>query len=363
VSQIRLRTGQQLLMSKQTIIRGISGTRPLELINATDADDIRIVGGVLDGTGQTRCRGFGIFGGRRIHIDGTRAINMAASGGAGGHGFFVGTSFTRTAEHIVFDAVSTQGNHAAGILIVSVQSVDIVDSQLADTTGTGAGIWLAPSGALDLVRDVMVRGCEIARNHYGVRASTALGNRFGAVALVGNHMDANRLRGIDALVRSDAGFLVDGNVVRGTAGDGIVVDRSSGGLRIVDNEIRDNTGTGIRLRNSQRWEVRGNHIVRQRLAGMVVHPGTPSGLGENFGVISHNQIWDNSVAVAQAESGIRVEGASGQKPQVSVVANWYGNFTTPATQRSGVMNVGPFDRTTVVLQNNRTKSHTELVNV
>jgi hypothetical protein len=362
LSQLRMSSGQQLIMSMQTVVQGIAGTRPVELIAVVDADDVRIEGGILTGTGQAGCRGIGVFGGRRVTVRGTRAVNMAAGGG-GGHGFFVGTSFSRTSESILFDAVSAANNTAAGILLAAGQRIEIVDAEIVDTTGTGSGILVAPSGPWDAVGQLVVRGCELARNQHGARFLGPSVGKVGAISIVGNRIQSNRSRGIDASTRSEDGFLVDGNVIASNGGEGIVVELVSNGARVVDNEIRDNGGVGIRLRTSQRWEVRGNHVIRQRGAGIVVHPGTATGTGENYGLVSHNQLWDNSKGTAQAEGGIRVEGTTGQKPSVSVIGNWYGNFVTPATQRCGVLNVGPFDRTTVVLQNNRATGHPELVNI
>lgn len=363
VSQIRVRTGQQLLMSMQTVVQGITGTRPVELVSVVDADDVRIEGGVLNGTGQATCRGIGILGSRRVTVRGTRAINMATSGGVGGHGFFVGTSYTRMAEAIVLDGVSAATNVAAGIQVAAVQRMDIVDAEIVDTTGTGPGISLAPVGVWDIVSQLTVRGCDLSRNQYGLRATAASTGKFGSLLIVGNRVQSNRARGIDLLTRHQDGVVIDGNVVTANASEGIAVELASSGVRIVDNEVRDNGGPGMRLRTCQRWEVRGNHIVHQRGAGLIVHPGTVAGTGENYGLISHNQFWDNSSLVPQAEGGVRIEGTTGQKPCISVIGNWYGNFVTPATQRAGVVNVGAFDRTTVVLLNNRATGHPELINV
>lgn len=353
VSQIPLSTGQQLLMSMQSVVQGIAGARPPELVKVLDADGVRIDGGILDGAGQGACTGVAIFGGQRVIVTRTRSINMA------GYGFTVGTSFNRTSSGIVLRGVSGGMNQAGGILVSSGERIQIVDAEIVDSGGPG--VLLAPSGPWDALAHVMVRGCELARNLHGVRVVGAAGGLRGA-AVVGNNIHHNRDRGIDALPRGEEGFLVDGNVLAANGGDGVVVEAAVNGARIVDNEIRDNGGAGLRLRSCQRWEARGNQIVRQRGAGMVVHPGATPG-GENFGIISHNQIWDNSVAAPGTEGGIRLEGAAGQKPSVSLIGNWYGNFTSPGTQRSGVLNVGPFDRKSVVASGNRATGHPEVVNI
>jgi hypothetical protein len=352
VSSVQLRSGQHLVMSMRTILQPIAGSRPVDLLSVNDGDDVRVEGGVLDGAGAGNVKGIGIYGGNRVLVLGTRAMNMS------GYACSVGTSFARTSAGVVFRGVSAARTYGGGILVNAAQRVEIVDCEIVDSGG-GPGVALMPSGPWDVISQVSVRGCELARNQHGVRAAAPTANALGAVAVVNNNIHSNRETGILASPGNKDGFLVDGNVVVANGTDGVSVDNSPNGARIVDNEIRDNGGAGVRLRACQRWEVRGNHIARQRGAGVVVHSGTAS-KGASFGLISQNQIWDNSAGAAKAEPAIRIEGAVNQKPTISVTGNWYGNLDPALTQRVGVLHVGRYDKTTVRITNNQVSGHSEI---
>jgi hypothetical protein len=352
VSNIPLRSGQHLVMSMRTILQPTAGARPVDLVSVNDADDVRIEGGILDGAGAGNVKGIGIYGGNRVLVLGTRAMNMSS------HAFSVGTSFSRTSTGVVLRGVSVARCYGGGILVNAAQRVEIVDCEIVDSAG-GSGVSLTPSGAWDVLSQVSVRGCELARNQHGIRAAAPTANALGAVAIVNNNIHSNRETGILASPGNKDGFLVDGNVLAANGTDGVGIDNSPNGCRIVDNEIRENGGAGVRLRSCQRWEVRGNHISRQRGAGVVVHSAT-SGKGASYGLVSQNQIWDNSTGAAKVEPAIRIEGALNQKPTISVTSNWYGNFEPAMTQRVGVLHVGKYDKTTVRITNNQFVGHSEV---
>jgi hypothetical protein len=143
--------------------------------------------------------------------------------------------------------------------------------------------------------------------------------------------------------------LIKGNTITGNGAQGVNLAHNLGGIRVVDNTIASNAGSGVLIDFANRWSVSGNVLRRNGERGLAVQ--TRSDSPGDFGQIVDNQVWDNgqSPALPSGGPGIVIS-AMDVEPQVMVAGNIFG-ATLPIRQTVGIETHGPHD--TVTLAGNR----------
>jgi hypothetical protein len=363
ISHLEFNTGQRLVMSPGTILRPVASPPQSNqlMLWANGIDDVVIEGGVIDGTGATLSTGIGLTGVTRTRVIGTRCLNMSQNAGARGDGIYINKSTAgdrcgrpagRPCEDVLLEEVVSERNQRQGVMVVSVRGLRLRGCSLVN--GVGAGIDVEPNMETDTIEDIDIDGCTIAGNEYGILFQPSGREPAVDVVVRNSVISLNRKRGV-SITDPDIGpsarcdVLIKGNTITGNGAQGVNLAHNLGGIRVVDNTIASNAGSGVLIDFANRWSVSGNVLRRNGERGLAVQ--TRSDSPGDFGQIVDNQVWDNgqSPALPSGGPGIVIS-AMDVEPQVMVAGNIFG-ATSPIRQTVGIETHGPHD--TVTLAGNR----------
>ncbi len=340
VRSVRLNSGNRLVMTPQTTLHAVAlrGDDLPAMLRIEDVEDVVIEGGILDGSRGPVTLGVAIYGGRRVRIYGTRAVNIATtSDGSKGDGFYIARSYpSRTnvmAEDVVLDGVTADGNGRQGLSVIAVRGLRVVNSVFANTTSSvpGAGIDFEPNGDADTIDDVLVSGCTFAANQTGVLVYLKKNERLADVTLRDCSFRNNRDDGLHAQASRAEAISVRRCTFAGNGNHGVLAAFADS-LSVDNCMIRDHPkAPGIELGSVGRWQVRGNVVEGSGTAGIQV--ATLPGGAASHGSISGNHLWDN------APNAVRIV-SQGPQLEVDVTGNWFGNTNPPGPQTTGVATDG-----------------------
>ena len=267
----------------------------LSALQALDGAEVRIVGGIFE-----RNAGAALYaGGAKLSVEGARI---------GGDDFAV--IGNRAAEVVVLGGELTD-YHTAGVAMVN--SEGSVQKAFIAHGGTEGAISITRSGRTSpvLLVDNRIQDPGPMGVHVTESSVTARGN-----SITGARLDNEKDMG-DALYALDSELVIEGNVLRGNAGSGVVALRSH--VRLADNAFIANRRAGVLLLDRSRGIATGNLFEQNFLSGIEV--------GERaFASLTQNRFGGNQRFDIDAGCGRGLSGTAEMGP---------GNtFATPLRQRS-----------------------------
>jgi hypothetical protein len=342
--------------SGKTIIKSVDSQNFVSkgLIHLNNKSFVTIRDIELDGNNinNTVGRSLGIavvYGSHDVLIDNVYSHNHPAStltGENGGDGVYIGSyeggesSNYLQPYNITIRNCNLSANVRQGISIVGGKSIKILYNIITDQTGTdpGAGIDIEPDsygGAAGDCEDIEIAHNSITGNQHGILLFNGAQKNFPGIRIIGNEINNNTVYGVDILNVVE-GATVQGNDVLYNS-IGIQIDAGSYS-QIVNNRIHHNSQHGINSKPGSRYHIiANNHVFLNGYHGLQTDY-VYGGLCDFQ--IRGNLFANNGTAALNTYDGINVLGnASHPNARHFITDNVIGNFaniSATATQRTGI---------------------------
>jgi len=249
-----------LSLDTGAVLQAIPNGAPNSCVLAVSgASQVTIVGGAIVGDRAAHTGSSGEWGmGLSIDASSQVVVQGLAVSECWGDGFYISGG----SRAVTLCGVTADHNRRNGLSIVAAQGVLVTGSTFRNTAGTApeAGIDCEPNPGAT-VDSVQVTGCTLSGNHGGGfgggPAVALLGQAWFTRSTISNcTVSGNNLLGIE--IAASDGNAVVGNLVTGTAGDGIVLTGQATDTAVTGNTCSGNTGNGISLDQCAGSVVSGN---------------------------------------------------------------------------------------------------------
>jgi Right handed beta helix region len=299
--------------------------------------------GVIDGdkahNPSGRIFGLVLYNAVKVTIRSLTIQNMPgldASGGNGGDGIYVsGTIGTPGSQDVLISGVKLSGNVRQGISLVIARGITVEDSVIENTTGSnpGCGIDLEPNNGTDLVKDVLIRGNRFRDNNCHVITGSGTPDVAWNVTISDNHMSDHRTWG--AIRLSRRGALVSGNTIHFTKSNGIMLQHANDTI-VMGNTIEATYAvderSGILVVDSCGFILQGNLIKHTYGQGILVDQRYNSAAGLSCdGLIADNVLLDTVLAGRPNLAPLTVQSSAPMEARRLSIKNNLISDTRPGT--------------------------------
>jgi parallel beta-helix repeat protein len=272
---IVLKSNMTLRMAPDTILKALpNASQNYAVLVVDSAKDLSVIGGTIEGERGAHTGSGGEWGMGILFKHAERVIIQDLTAReCWGDGFCV----TDQSADITFCGVTADHNRRQGLSIISVDGMVIRNSTFKNTAGTlpEDGIDIEPNAG-QTVNNVLITSCSFL-NNAGDGLEDGVPGKHTGVAFVYN-------------------VVVDGNTFSGNGRNslstsprcGIEITNTSG-HRIINNQVKNNAGYGILLRNGTTGvTVAGNTVTGNAKNGILMDSSTGNTLTGN--IVSSNGV-------------------------------------------------------------------------
>jgi parallel beta-helix repeat protein len=240
VQGIRLASRVTLRMSREARLKAIPNDKTnYSIVRISNVSDANVVGGALIGERERHGGTTGEWGmGVTVSASANIVIEGVTITGMWGDGVYI----NERSRNIRLCSVTADSNRRQGLSVISVDGLEVVDSEFSNTNGTrpAAGIDFEPN-ARDSINRVQVRDSRFFNNEGPGIQITGAFSPVTEVAVERNVISSNGGAGV--YVYGTAGHRVVGNVIAGNRGPAVLLSKGSKSNKVSQNRI---TGNGIR---------------------------------------------------------------------------------------------------------------------
>jgi parallel beta-helix repeat protein len=314
-TSIALKDNMKVLISHNAILKvKPTSSDAYTVFDITNVKNVSIMGGKLQGErydhiGTTGESGFGVQvkGSTNIDIIGVTSVDFW------GDGFYVGSSVSNgESKNVNIIRCISDNNRRQGLSIVACDGGVVEGGEYKNTNGTAhqAGIDLEPNGSY-VVQNIKVVGARLLNNDgYGLQCSgkqNIISGCYASGNIGGYYMsnDENTLDENYAVSNTGDGIFVVSclatkiinNIVKGCV-NGVVLQSSANESVVANNQIKDNTGYGVKVDRAKNNKI-GSNSFKNNVASVYM-------TGQS-GQLSTGNVIDNNQCLYGTGNGIRFD--------------------------------------------------------